>query len=172
MWTIAINFAVYFAMYRYRKYTMFVHYLLAGAVAILTMVFSLPILISSGISSQPSKTTTHKLIGISIIGIIGLQVILGIASKMLNFCKTSSFLIYLMGKIHAVLGYSLIILCKFQTYYVMDIDAKFELLVAQDCLMAVLIVAKKIFFPNLTASIEPKYNNLTEVKIIQSLKDL
>jgi hypothetical protein len=45
LWTIAINFVIFFALYKYRKYSMFLHILGGFGISVATVVLSLPLLI-------------------------------------------------------------------------------------------------------------------------------
>lgn len=117
MWTLAINFAVFFALYKYRRYTIFLHFLLGLGVATVTVVTSLPMVFEKSLPPLPGKHRTHYIIGVVVICLVVVEVAIGCATKLLNLCDTPSLVIYRLNKFHAVLGYSLMLLCKFQVYY-------------------------------------------------------
>jgi len=149
MWTIAINLGIFLALYKYRKYTIFGHFLIGLGVAATTLITSMPLLLAKPIPTKPSIQTTHVLIGIAIIAAIFLEVLIGCLSKLLNLCKAPSLLIYRLCKFHMYLGYALTILCKFQNYYIMKKTNLYWILLGQDILFFVLLVTRKLFFPTL-----------------------
>lgn len=155
MWTIAINIGIFLATYRYRKYAIFGHFLIGFGVAFITLLFTFPVFLNATIPSKSSRMRTHMVTGFVIVVAIFLQVVLGCLSKLLNLWKVPSVLLYYMNKTHVVLGYLLTILNKVQVYYYIEVNHRFWLLIAQDCLFLVLIVLRKLVFPNMEAIVEP-----------------
>ncbi len=98
LWTIAINFAILMAMYKYRRYSMFLHFLISLGVSATTIVYSLPLMIEKAIPSKNSPMRTHMMIGIAILSLIFLEVILGSLCKILNLFKIPSVVLHYMNK--------------------------------------------------------------------------
>lgn len=156
LWTIVINFSILLAMYKYRRYTMLLHFLFTLAIATVTIVYSFPLLLSKAIPANTSPLKAHMIVGIAILSLICLEVVLGCFCKALNLFKVPSVLLHYINKAHAVIGYSLAILCKFQYYYIVKKkNYVYWILLTQDILFAFLIVARKIYFPTLQKKIEP-----------------
>ena len=149
LWTIVINLGIFMAMYKYRRYSMFLHFLFSLGVSAITIIYSVPLMIGKTIpTSGPIKT--HIIIGIAILSLIVLEVILGCLCKILNLFKIPSVALHYMNKGHAIIGYSIAILCKFQYYYVeININYVYWTLLGQDILFAFMIIARKIWFPTL-----------------------
>lgn len=138
-----------------------------------TALTSLPLLLKETIPSTHNPTRVHMIVGIAILSILFLEVLLGCLSKLLNIFKLPSVALHYMNKAHAVLGYCLAILCKFQYYYITsNKDYVYYTLLAQDILFAVLIIIRKLTFPTLSQKIEPKYENQHIVISVTSLADL
>lgn len=170
IWTIAINVGIFLALYRYRKYTMIGHFIIGFAVACSTLIIAMPLLVDKPIPTTPSVRKDHFLIGIAIVAAIFLEVLLGALSKLLNFCKTPSLVIYWLGKVHRYLGYALTILCKFQVYYILDSKDKMNwFLLGQDILFAILLIVRKFYFPSLQQRVEASHGPIEDVKSITSL---
>jgi hypothetical protein len=173
LWTVAINFAIFFAMYKYRKYTIFLHFVIGMGVSIITVLSSMPLLLKTTIPTTNNPTRIHMIVGIAILSVICLEVLLGCLSKILNLCKIPSVLLHYMNKVHAVLGYSLAILCKFQYYYITKHkDLVYWILLSQDILFALLVIARKLTFPSLSQKIEPDYSSISDIKAVTSMNDL
>ena len=149
MWTVTINVGIFLAMYKYKRYTIFGHFIIGFAVAFITLLFTFPVLLKTTIPSAASKKKTHYIIGYVVVCAIFLQVVLGCLCKLLNLCKVPSVILYYMNKVHTILGYSMTILCKCQVYNFINQDHVFWILIAQDCLFFVMTIIRKIFFPNL-----------------------
>jgi hypothetical protein len=49
LWTIVIDFAIFFALYKYRRYSIYVHIAIGLFVALTTLIVSIPILMEEGI---------------------------------------------------------------------------------------------------------------------------
>lgn len=148
-----INVGVFLAMYRYRKYTMFGHFIIGFGVVFVTLLFTFPIILDTKIPSAPSRYRTHQITGYTIVVAMFLQVVLGGASRLLSLCKFPSVGLYYMNKTHLVLGYILLALNKFQVYYYIRVDYRFWLLIGQDCLFLIFLIARKMFFPTLESTI-------------------
>lgn len=133
-------------MYKHKRYTMFGHFLIGFGVALVTLLFSFPMLLKTNLPVNSSPRKTHIIVGYVIVGTIFFQVILGCLCKLLNLCKVPSVVLFYMNKIHVYLGYLMTILCKFQVYYFIDHDHVFWILLGQDCLFFILTFIKKIFF--------------------------
>lgn len=170
MWTIAINIGIFLALYRYRKYSMVGHFLIGLGVACCTLITSMPLLLDKPIPTAPSVRTTHIYIGIAIVAAIFLEVVVGSLSKILNFFKTPSLLIYWLGKFHRYFGYALTLLCKFQVYYILKQSNKlYWILLGQDILFAILLIIRKFYFPSLQQRIEASHGQIEDAKSITSL---
>jgi hypothetical protein len=153
-WTVGINLAIFMALYKYRRYTMFLHFLGSLGVAATTIVYSLPLILERAIPAGNSPLRTHMIIGVAILSLIFLEVVLGCLCKVVNIFRVPSVLLHYMNKTHLVAGYSLALLCKFQYYYIAkQKDYVYWLLLGQDILFAVLIAARKIWFATLQQTI-------------------
>ena len=70
MWTIAINIGIFLATYKYRRYTIFAHFLIGLGVAIITILSAFPMLLKADLSNLRPNIRIHTLIGIAIIAAI------------------------------------------------------------------------------------------------------
>lgn len=179
LWGPAINIAIFFAMYRYRTWWVFIHAISGAFATLFTMASSLPLLVQNGIISDDSPflddyplLDIHFKIGLTCVIVISIQFLLGLLTLLLQLTKGRSIIIFNMKKIHAILGYALIILFKSNTYVNLGTDdPDFAWLLVQDILVVILIVLKKTFLPKMQEKIKRKVNEecLTEV---QSVTDL
>jgi hypothetical protein len=159
LWTIAINFIIFFALYNYRKYAILIHMVGGLGIAITSFILSLPILFQTDFPDTVSVARTHYIIGTTIMILILIQAVLGILGKLLNVFKIASLHIYRINKIHLFLGYTLALLCKVQIYLIMSTDqAKYWGFLAQDIAFVLLFTIRKIYFPVLEKTIEPDHS--------------
>lgn len=174
LWTIAINFVIFFALYKYRKYAIIIHIFGGLGIAITSFILSLPLLFQTDFPSTVSAARSHYIIGTTIMILILIEVLLGITAKVLNFFQTISFYIYWINKTHLVVGYTLALLCKVQIYLVLETDkAKYWGLLAQDIAFIILFFIRKLYFPQLQGTIQPDFTQQKEeIKLIHSIKEL
>ena len=117
-WTVLVDVAVLLAFYEYRKYTKIIHTILGIGLIATTLATSIPSLIKNGISK---KRFQHYLMGVIILGVMGLQLILGIIKfGLIYFKKGNSLAIYIIKAMHRYLGYALMIVCKVQIFLILS----------------------------------------------------
>jgi ABC-type thiamin/hydroxymethylpyrimidine transport system permease subunit len=118
LWSFGINIAIFFALYKYTKYSIFVHIVLGFTIVLITIITSIDIWVFEGIPVRENKYNSqrHTIIGIIIL-LLFVLVLAGIISKLLRLIpKSSSTLIYALNKVHKHLGYAITILSKIQSY--------------------------------------------------------
>ena len=117
-WTVLVDVAVLLAFYEYRKYTKIIHTILGIGLIATTLATSIPSLIKNGISK---KRFQHYLMGVIILGVMGLQLILGIIKfGLIYFKKGNSLAIYIIKAMHRYLGYALMSVCKVQIFLILS----------------------------------------------------
>ena len=146
--TFTIDIGIFFAIYQYRKYSVFFHAIVSTACMLVTLVTSLQILVPSSIPAE-KYWRTHTIIGIVITIAIAVQIVCGIIARALPCLRnrSSSYTIYIIARIHKTLGYLLVILCKVQTYMALEHageNLKFWVLLAIDGILCLLFVVRKI----------------------------
>lgn len=125
LWTFVIDIGIFFALYKYRKYSLFLHIAIGLFVALTTLITSLPILIAEGIPSTEDESyeQRHFIIGFVIIIFILIQVVIGLVSRILQFIPwSSSLLIYLLNMTHKYLGYGFLVIAKLQVFLILQLD--------------------------------------------------
>lgn len=114
IWSIVIDIALFLPFYVHQKYSILIHALLTSFVVAFTVITSSKSW-SHGIPPPTDKMHFHKLFGVIIFGIVLLQMILGIISKL---SKSSNSMkpqqVYYLRKIHTYLGYTIALMGKFQ----------------------------------------------------------
>ena len=179
LWGPAASVAVFLAFFTFRKISTWIHGLFFLFATIMTLVTSIPILTFAGIvpadSTKHYKYPTnilnaHMIIGITCFSVVALVTILGLATQLLKFFNGRSSLLLLLKKIHAILGYLILLLCKANSLIIVK-DSLFTTLIIVDISSIILAIAWKILFPSL------EQNQLTHKpkephKSIQSIKEL
>jgi hypothetical protein len=164
LWTIVINFSVFFAIYKFKAFSVYVHALIGLFVGLTTILTSLPILLTDGIPAEEddSYDQRHYIIGLIVIIFLFLQMLLGILSKSLQIISWSHpYLIYFTNVFHKYLGYSLIVLCKIQVFLILNLDEElvqtFWGLAGAETAMILLWMVCKLMFFRLEETVIPKY---------------
>jgi hypothetical protein len=114
--TFTLDIGLFFALYQYRRYTIFLHACICSLCTITVLVTSLSLLIEYQIPSSGSLQT-HAIIGIVVIVSIIAQIACGIISKVLQCTAAySSNGIFVLNRIHKFNGYFVAILGKVLVY--------------------------------------------------------
>jgi hypothetical protein len=172
LWTVVIDVAIFFAIYKFKPYAVYVHALLGLFVGLTTLFTALPILINEGIPVEEDESyeQRHFIIGLVAIILILLQLLLGILSKVLQIISWSHpYLIYFSNIIHKYLGYGLIILCKVQVFLILNLDEElvstfWGLIAAETVLGGLWLVCKVLFF-KMEEDVIPKYSQEVQVVV-------
>lgn len=125
LWTVVIDFSIFFAIYKFKALSVYVHALIGLFVGLTTLITSLPILIDEGIPAEEDESyeQRHFIIGLIVIIFLFLQMLLGLLTKTLQLISWSHpYLIYFINVAHKYIGYSLIILCKIQVFLILNLD--------------------------------------------------
>jgi hypothetical protein len=110
--TFVLDVGIYFALYQYRRYAILVHACICAICTVTVVSTSLTMLIQGKFPSDES-TQKHVIIGIIITVAILIQISCGIVSRILQCMSNhSSNGIFLLNRVHRVLGFSLALLCK------------------------------------------------------------
>ena len=174
LWTVIINFSIFFVIYKFKAFTTYIHAALGLFVGLATIITSIPILQRDGIPSTENifYKQRHYIIGVVIIILIFIQLLLGIISKGLQLIKWSHpYLIYYMNTSHKYLGYVLMVLCKIQVFLKLDLREELEStfwgLLAAEIVMFIIWILCKVFFFKMEQIALPKYEE--KYKRVQSL---
>ena len=119
IWSYIINLSVFVVLYKYKPLWMIAHVILGFGIGFFTLLFALPILRLNGIPSvqTPGKWQRHKIMGTIALGIIIIQILLGITANVMKMFKNGSTTgIYFFNTCHKYLGYASVIYIKVQTY--------------------------------------------------------
>lgn len=115
-WSILLDIAIVLGALRYDKAAAITHLIFGWIILILTYTFVLYFLIPYGFNVGQVGTWTayaHGIIGCMLLGFIALQIIGGIANRMLQRGKkTEIFLLKKFRMVHRIFGYFLAILYK------------------------------------------------------------
>ncbi len=113
-WTILADVIVLLAFYEHRRYTKIIHTILGTGLIATTLATSIPSLIKNGINK---KHYLHYMTGVIVYGVMGIQLLVGVAKfGLIYFNRGNSLTIYIIKSIHKYLGYALLILCKVQIF--------------------------------------------------------
>lgn len=162
VWGPGINIAIILAIYSYRKAWPIIHGIAGTFACIYSLACTLPILFNTGIVSSSSTIdpkrsgpviNAHYLVGIACMVVIGLQLILGIATKLINVFQGKSNTILGVRKVHVVFGYLMVLLCKADIYIIKGASGLF---IAQDVILIALYIIRKNYFPMLEKTIAPE----------------
>jgi hypothetical protein len=157
LWGPAASVAVFLAFFTFRKISIWLHGLFFLFATIMTLVTSIPILTFAGIvpanSTKQYKYPTnilnaHMIIGITCFSVVGLVTILGITTQILKFFNGRSRLLILLKKMHKILGYLILLLCKTNSLIIAK-DNLFTTLLIIDICAIILAIGWKILFPTL-----------------------
>lgn len=153
-WTILSDIIVLLAFYEYRRYTKLIHSILGSGLILTTIITSIPSLIKNGFHT---KHLAHYVIGVMVYGIMGLQLLLGVAKfGLIYFNKGSSLSIYVIKIIHKYLGYGLVVLAKVQIFIFVDPERiEYSALLGWEIAVGVIFFYRMFTFPKLTATIQP-----------------
>lgn len=177
LWTFVIDFSLFFALYKHTKYSVVLHSITASFVGLTTLITALPMLIELGIPDHESsfRLQRHTILGIIIISVIILQVLLGAVSRTLQFLTfRSSLVIFRINLLHRCLGYTLIIVGKIQAYLmiakVYDNDFFWGLMIS-DIILIILLLVRKITWPNISSKIVP-HNASLQKDLLKDIKEI
>lgn len=159
-----MNINIFLALYKYRPGYLIAHYILGFLSALLTLVFTLPILNLNGIIDfyTHNNLRRHFIIGVVVLILVGIQLLLGLSSSIMKlFRKSPSLGIFSVNTVHKYLGYVLVIFCKFQAYLIIHVDGDHPALLiifyVVDAIFFVLFVIQKMKFPSMAETIMPSY---------------
>lgn len=114
IWSIVIDLALFLPFYVHSKYSVVIHALLTSFAVMFTVLTSSKSW-THGIPPPSDKMHFHKLFGVIIFGVVLLQIILGIVSKL---SKSSNNMkpqqVYYLRKAHTYLGYTIALMTKLQ----------------------------------------------------------
>lgn len=135
-----------------------------------TLYTSLPSLIKNGINR---KHHLHYLTGVVIYGVMGLQLILGVAKfGLVYFNKGNSLVIYIIKSIHKYIGYGLALLCKTQILFILSpTRSEYSILIGWEIAIIIIFFYRLLTFPKLTSAIMPDLNvgkRITKLSEVQS----
>lgn len=148
IWGPGINIIIFIGIYSYRKAWPIIHGIIALLACIFSFISSLPILVKTGMLPNDTTLGTHYRVGISSICLIGLQLLLGMATKIVNISQRSSKTVLIVRKLHALLGYSMLFVCKASIYIIRGADNS-AFLWAIDSVFLVLLIFRKRLFPRM-----------------------
>lgn len=114
-WSIAIDIAIFLPFLVQYKYSLIIHMVLGGLVALTTIVTSWKSMLR-GLPPVENHMYFHKLFGMIICGLVLIQVLLGLISYLIKATKkTSPFLVLYIRWAHTYIGYAIAIMAKIQT---------------------------------------------------------
>lgn len=93
LWGPVMNIAIILAIYSYRKYAVISHAVISSFVGIFSLAVSLHILVTTGFPDGTDHLSTHYYIGFIAMLTIMIQLLLGLATKLLNIFDFGSSLI-------------------------------------------------------------------------------
>lgn len=165
LWGPVINVSIFIVRHFYGKLALLFHILVGLISVIFTFASSIPINRSADVDSMSVKyletyvnnITIHYRIGIACIFILGFEVIIGVSNRIMNMIGGRSILIIRLKKLHKLLGYIILILCK-TNIYVISFNKYYGIFI-QDCFFVVLFILWKIFAPRMSAKITLPNNN-------------
>lgn len=180
IWGPGINVAILCAIYSYRMIWPALHGLLTLFACLFSLSTALPILVYTGI--LPSSTTidpttrgsaihNHEMVGIACMAVISAQMLLGLTTKLCNIWGIPTMRILMLRKVHMIFGYTMVILCKSNSYIIQGISQSW-LLLAQDILFTMIIIVRKLHFPRMEKQITPVVKQEIVVKDVRSIKEM
>jgi hypothetical protein len=177
-WSFLYNFAVLFALLKYRKTAMILHTILGIVIMIMTYIFVLYFLVPFGfnqsIASDGILNYIHGVIGCALLGILVLQVGGGLFARFnqLNQLATISKL-KLMNNIHKYSGYFIGVVFKINIiwswYYILWV---FEFLIVWELACLAVLLYFKLFYPKLTKAILDSQTTQSACREIQRISEV
>lgn len=129
LWGPVINLGIILVLYSYRIRWVVIHGLFGLFAFIFTMSTAIPILKTTGVIAADSAflddyplLDIHYRIGIVCLVIMSAQVLMGMAAILMQVFQARSLFIVRMKKLHAIFGYTIIILIKANYYINFSID--------------------------------------------------
>ena len=126
IWSFTVNVAIYFGLYRYTKYSLFVHIIISAFVGLFTIISGFHIWDEVGIpdtSMNKNNKRTHMIMGLVVLFSLLVLMTAGLISRLLQFIpKASSTLIYILNVFHKYLGYFVALLGKAVLYHILYVQ--------------------------------------------------
>lgn len=160
IWIPCADLAIILVMYSYRKLWVWVHGAFFLLATIYTIATALPILLSYGIIPADSKIkykyptnliNLHFIVGIACLSSITFVTLLGITTKLLTLFQAKSKILLIIKKIHKIMGYLIVVLCKVNVSIMTSNDGVNGLIIAEVVAMMILVIVRKFFFPPMEA---------------------
>ena len=152
LWGPVINVAIFLALYSYRPYAILLHGLITLFVGVFSLAISLTILYNAGFPQPTAKLYNHFNIGFAAMLCIILQLLMGMALKLINVFDFSSALILKLSYAHKIFGYLMVLLCKANYYVIFQIRAEWDQFwgyLGMDLAIILAVVLRKLLFPKL-----------------------
>lgn len=157
IWGPAASVAVILALFTFKKISIWIHGIFFLFATIMTLVTSIPILTYAGIvpadSTKQYKYPTnilnaHMIIGITCFSVVCLVTVLGITTQLLKLFNGKSSLLILLKKIHTILGYLILLLCKINSLIIVKENLFTTLLIIDVCSI-VFVILWKLLLPKM-----------------------
>ncbi len=114
-WSIVIDIAIFLPFLVQYKYSLIIHMVLGAIVAVTSIVTSWQSMMR-GLPPSGTRMYFHKLFGMIILGLVLIQVILGLISFLIKATKkTSPHVVLYIRWAHTYIGYVIALMCKVQT---------------------------------------------------------
>ena len=159
--------AVILVLYTYRKWWLWLHALFFVGSTIITLITSIPILLTTGIVYPDSNFPTshnrqtlynHYVLGITCMVLMTIATGAGFFARIAYMASISPKLFLILKWSHRVGGYIVLILCK-TNYYLMLKPDQLPLFISLDASMVSIFLIRRLFFPKMESKqISAKYN--------------
>ena len=179
IWGPAATVAVILALFSFKKLSIWLHGIFFLFATIMTLVTSIPILTFAGIvpadSTKQYKYPTHILnahmiLGITCFSVVAVVTVMGITIQLLKLFNGRTSIILLLKKMHRILGYLIVLLCKSNSLIIAKGDL-FTILLIIDVCCILFVAAWKLLFPKMEHK-QIVYKHKEPVRMVRSIKDL
>lgn len=179
LWGPIFNVSIFLIRYYYGKLTLLIHVLIGLLAIIYTLSTSIPIAQTAPIDSlavqyyqlyKSADLPSHYRVGVACFFLISGEVILGILTRIFNTRHARSLIILRMKRIHKILGYIVVILCK-ANIYIINFNKYYGILI-QDIAFVIIFILCKIFLPRMMSQITPPINQPQSIRKISSMHEM
>jgi hypothetical protein len=166
LWGPGANLAVILVLYTYRKWWLWLHALFFVGSTTITLITTIPILLTTGIIYPDSDFPTshnrqtlfnHYALGIACMVLMTIATGAGFFARIAYMASVRPKTFLIIKWSHRIGGHIVLILCK-TNYYLMLKPDQLPLFITLDAVMVVLFLIRRFFFPKMESrQISPKY---------------